>query len=146
MSVFKKAIGLIVGDPSTAALTMPKRSHKKHSSRKLTERELIQLESEIGAKLFGDVPAGHRREFFCLDEKTWIWHEEFKNEQTGKIERRTIRYEVHENGILKVQEGARYSFISGEELKNLVAAATMYYEQIARNVYGRDPQTGQKLA
>lgn len=146
MSVFKKAIGLIVGDPSTAILTMPKKHGKDRPLRQLTERELIQLESEIGAKLFGDIPAGHRREFFCLDEKTWIWHEEFKNAETGKMESRTVRYEVHETGILKVQEGARYSFISGEELKNLVAATTMYYEQAARHVYGRDPQTGQKLA
>lgn len=145
-SVFKKAFSLIVGDPSSAALTMPKKSSKKRPLKKLTERELIQLESEIGAKLFGDVPAGHRREFFCLDEKTWIWHEEFKNEKTGKMESRTIRYEVHETGILKVQEGARYSFIDGEELRNLVAAITMYYEQVARHVYGRDPRTGQKLA
>lgn len=146
MSIFKKALTLVVGDPSSAALAMPRKSGKKRSARKPTERELIQLESEIGAKLFGDVPEGHRREFFCLDEKTWIWYEEYRDKQTGKTERRTIRYEVHETGILKVQEGARYSFISGQELKNLVAATTMYYEQVARQVYGRDPRTGQKLA
>lgn len=145
MSIFKKALTLVVGDPSSAALTMPKKS-KKRAARKPTERELIQLESEIGAKLFGDVPEGHRREFFCLDKKTWIWYEEYKDKQTGKTERHTIRYEVHETGILKVQEGARYSFISGQELKNLIAATTMYYEQVARQVYGRDPRTGQKLA
>jgi len=111
----------------------------------MTERELLQLESEIGATLFGDVPAGNRREFFCLDEKTWIWHEQGKNQKTGKVEGQTIRYEVHDKGILKVQEGARYSFIEGEELRNLVAATTMYYERVAREIYQRDPQTGQKL-
>lgn len=142
-SVFQKAFKLIVGDASTVpGLAMP----KKRPLKKLTERELIQLESEIGSKLFGDVPVGHRREFFCLDAKTWIWHEEFKNPQTGKLESRTIRYEVHAKGILKVQEGARYSYLEGEELNNLVAATTMYYEQVARGIYQRDPQTGQKLA
>lgn len=140
-SVFKKAFHLITGDTAASpALAMPKHRPLK----KLTERELIQLESEIGAKLFGDIPAGHRREFFCLDAKTWIWHEEFKS--NGKMESRTIRYEVHATGILKVQEGARYSFIEGAELDNLVAATAMYYEQVARGVYKRDPQTGQKLA
>ena len=140
-SVFKKALSLIVGEqPAPSDLKMP----KKRPLKKLTERELIQMESEIGAKLFGDVPAGHRREFFCLDAKTWIWHEESK--KNGKPHVQTIRYEVHENGVLKVQEGARYSFIEGEELQNLLAATTMYYEQVARGVYKRDPRTGQKLA
>jgi len=143
--ILKKALSLIVGDTSGVLdLSVPKQ--QKRPLKKLTERELLQLESEIGATLFGDVPAGHRREFFCLDERTWIWYEEFVNPKTKKLERMTIRYEVHENGILKVQEGARYSYIEGEELANLVAATKMYYEQVARNVYRRDPVTGQKFA
>ncbi|MDN5274896.1 MAG: hypothetical protein JWP06_797 [Candidatus Saccharibacteria bacterium] len=142
--ILKKALSLIVGDTSGVLdLSMPK--ELKRPLKKLTERELIQLESEIGSTLFGDVPKGHRREFFCLDEKTWIWYEEWIDSKTRKTERMTIRYEVHENGIMKVQEGARYSYIEGEELANLVAATKMYYEQVARNVYKRDPATGQKL-
>jgi hypothetical protein len=145
-SILKKALSLIVGDDATVAqLSMPKKQKEDRPLKKLTERELLQLESEIGSKLFGDVPSGHRREFFCLDETTWIWYEESMNPKTKKIDRMTIRYEVHENGVLKVQEGARYSFIEGEELANLVAATKMYYEQVARNVYNRDPATGQKL-
>jgi hypothetical protein len=140
-NVLKKALSLIVGDP--AVLRMPKQPrHFKN----MTERELLQLESEIGAKIFGDIPTGHHRQFFCLDARTWIWYEAWTDKATNKSEERTIRYEVHETGILKVQEGARYSFIEGEELDNLVAATTMYYEQVARGVYQRDPRTGQKLA
>jgi hypothetical protein len=142
-NIFKKAFSLIVGENSAAQLLeMPKTRPLK----KFTERELIQLESEIGAKLFGDVPAGHRREFFCLDEATWIWHEEGKHPKTGKHQQQTIRYEIHADGILKVQEGAKYSFIDGTELDNFVAATGMYYEQVARGIYKRDPKTGQKLA
>jgi len=142
-NVFKKAFKLIVGESDTdIALRMP----KGRPFKKLTERELIQLESEIGSKLFGEVPRGHRREFFCLDKRTWIWHEAGKDPKTGKHIERTIRYEVRDNGILKVQEGPRYSFIDGDELNNFVAATTMYYEQVARHVYGRDPHTRQKLA
>jgi hypothetical protein len=141
--ILKKALSLIIGDASSVPnLSMPKKSERP--LKKLTERELLQLESEIGGKLFGDVPVGRRREFFCLDEKTWIWYEEYIDPKTKKLERMTIRYEVHEKGILKVQEGARYSFIEGEELANLVAATKMYYEQVARNVYKRDPATGRK--
>jgi hypothetical protein len=142
--LLKKVVSLVMTDNNELSqLRMPK--NRKRPLKKLTERELLQLESEIGAKLFGDAPKDGRREFFCLDEKTWIWHEEWL-EEGGKRQQRTIRYEVHEKGILKVQEGARYSFVEGEELQNLMTAATMYYEQVARHVYKRDPQTGQKLA
>jgi hypothetical protein len=139
--LFKKALQLIVGDPG-ASLKMPKNRPLKG----LTERELLQKESEIGAKLFGDIPAGHRREFFCLDSKTWIWYEEWKDQKTGKKMSSTVRYEIHDKKVLKVQEGARYSFIEGEELDNLVAATTLYYEQVARHVYGIDPVTGERVS
>lgn len=143
-NILRKVASLVMTDNSELSqLRMPK--NRKRPFKKLTERELLQLESEIGAKLFGEIPKGGRREFFCLDEKTWIWYEEWLDE-TGKRHSRTIRYEVHEKGILKVQEHARYSFVEGEELQNLVTAASMYYEQIARHVYKRDPRTGQKLA
>ena len=139
----KKTLSLIIGDdtPETTKLTMP----KKRSFKQLTERELLNRESEIGQQLFGPIPAGHRREFFCLDETTWIWYEEWKDEK-GNTQQATTRYEVHDNGILKVQEGARYKFIDGEELANLVTATRFYYERVAREVYGRDPGTGAKLA
>lgn len=142
MSVLKKVLTLITGAPASPSFAMPKNRPLK----KLTERELLQLESEIGSKLFGDVPPGHRREFFCFDEKTWIWYEEWKDPKTGRRMHTTTRYEVHEKGILKVLEGARYSFIEGEELDNFVAATAMYYEQVMRGVYGYDPKTGQPLA
>lgn len=143
MSVFKKAMALIVGDTDASMnLRMPKNRPLK----KLTERELLQLESEIGSKLFGEIPSGHRREFFCLDANTWIWYEEWIDPVTKKREQSTTRYEVNEKGVLKVLEGARYSYIEGLELENLVVATKLYYEQVARGVYKRDPQTGQKLS
>jgi hypothetical protein len=143
-SLFKKALQLITGD--TTNITSTLRVPKNHEFRKYSERELIQLESEIGAKLFGELPAGGRREFFCLDENTWIWHEEGLNAQTGRREISTTRYEVHDNGILKVQEGSRYMFIEGAELNNFMRATQLYYEQVAREVYKRDPQTGKIIA
>jgi hypothetical protein len=135
--MIQKVLSLIVGDDSqTATLRVP----KNHAAPKLTERDLLRRESKIGADLFGPVPKGHRREFFCLDESTWIWHEEWKDEK-GVERQLTTRYEIHPNGILKVTDGPRYQFIEGEELENLVAATRLYYEQTARQVYARDPQT-----
>lgn len=141
-SVFKKALKLLVGvDNPTSLLKIP----KSRPFKGLTERELIQLESDIGSKLFGPIPGGHRREFFCLDKSTWIWYEEGVDVETGKQVATTTRYEVHDNGILKAQEGVQYSFLEGQELQNLLLAIQMYYEQVARDIYKRDPRTGKKL-
>ena len=156
-SVLKKALDLLVGtEPAGSAqhhvaratpitpdvsTEQPKKTYKsKRPFRKLTERELIQLESDIGAQLFGSVPKDHRREFFNLDLSTWIWYDEWTDAATGVRKTMTIRYEVHENGILKVQEGARYNFIAGQELDNFMAAINMYYERVARELYHTNPK------
>lgn len=132
MSLLKKALTLLTGD------------NKIRPLEGLTERQLIELESEIGRTVFGPVPAGHRREFFCLDDHTWVWYEEWVDEHRKK-QSMTTRYEVHESGILKAQDGKSYKFIEGEELQNLALATKLYYEQVMRGVYRRDPHTGKEL-
>lgn len=136
--LFKKALELIVGDGSGGKTFRP--------YKKLTARELIRLESEIGRHIFGPIPAGNRREFFCLDAQTWIWHEEWIDPDTNKSKTMTTRYEVHPNGILKVQEGQPYHFLVGEELQNLSVATALYRERVSRDLYHRDPYTGKPLA
>lgn len=135
MSLISKAMELITGTPAKNGRPL----------NKLTERQLIELESEIGSQLFGPIPAGHRRDFFCLDQNTWVWHEEWIDAATGQHRSSTTRYEVHDTGILKAQDGINYRFIEGEELKNLTLAVRLYYEQVMRGVYKRDPYTGQPL-
>lgn len=141
--LLKKTFELLVGSDDIAmpALRMPKR---KASKSKPTKRQLIQMESEIGGTLFGDVPKGHRREFFNLDQDTWIWHEEW-SDHSGKRRTSTTRYEIHDNGILKAQEGAKYNFIEGQELENFVLSTRLYYERVAREIYNCDPDTGRPL-
>ena len=134
MSVLQKALTLLTGTP--AQDTRP--------FKKMTERELIELEAEIGGTLFGPVPSGHRREFFCLDEHTWIWHEEWVDDSRQRRVTST-RYEIHTGGVLKAQDGKVYKFIEGEELRNLALAVRLYYEAVARGIYRRDPVTGQLL-
>jgi hypothetical protein len=129
---------LLTGSDS---IKMPKMSLFGKPSR----RQLIQRESEIGGKLFGPVPLGHHRQFFNLDQHTWVWYEEWTDEQ-GVPQSTTTRYEMHENGILKVQEGTPYYFIDGQELVNLVSAMGAYYERVMREIYRRDPTTGSPLA
>lgn len=133
-SFFQQIVALITGEPAPTA-----------GFKSLTERDLIRMESQIGAKLFGPVPQGHRREFFCLDEHTWVWYEEWLDPATKKKQNVTTRYEVHENGILKVQDGQPYQVVEGDELRNLVTAIQLYYEQVARHIYHYDPATGKPL-
>lgn len=138
-TILSKALSLLTGNDSksdsTSWLTVPKNRPLKP----FTERELIRLEAAIGAQLFGPLPKGHRREFFCLDATTWIWHEEWIDENR-RLKTATTRYEIQEVGILKVQEGARYSYVEGQELQNLVTAIQMYYERVAREVYRTEPE------
>lgn len=141
-SVLSKALSLITGEQSPElVLKMPKLRPFKG----LTERELIQLESDIGRQLFGPIPDGHRREFFNLDKDTWIWHEEY-TDSSGAAHATTTRYEVQGNRILKAQDGTQYSYLEGQELQNLAIAVQMYYEKVMRGIYKRDPKTGKKLS
>lgn len=134
MGIFRKAITLLTGpEPSD-----------QRPLKSLNEREIIELESEIGRYLFGPIPKGHRREFFCLDEHTWVWYEEWVDEHKKKLTR-TTRYEVHQNGILKVSDGGHYEYLDEEELDNFGLAVRLYYEQVMRGIYKRDPYTGEVL-
>lgn len=131
-TILKKALELLVGD--TMSLDFLKKPIKKRPLETLTERQLLTLESEIGAALFGPIPSGHRREFFCLDATTWIWHEEWLDAKR-KLQTATTRYEIQDHGVLKANDGARYAYLEGDELRNFGIAIRMYYEQVAREVY-----------
>lgn len=143
--VLKKALVLLTGDDTSLDFLRVPIKNKERPLKALTERELLTLESEIGGQLFGPVPTGHRREFFCLDENTWIWYEEWLDNKKKK-QATTVRYEVNTQGVLKVQEGARYSYLEGDELRNFGLSVRLYYEQVARKIYNRDPATGTKLS
>ena len=149
-SLFQKAVELIVGPDAVvhasetvaAKVTAP---GSKRPLKKFTDRELIQLESQIGAELFGPLPPKTQRSFFNLDPMTWIWHEETDIDH-GQKSRTTIRYEIQDRGILKVQEGSRYSYLDGDELRNFMVAIEQYYERVAREIYHRDPNSGEPTA
>lgn len=143
-SILKKALKLVfTDDDNTGLVSILKK--KNRPLKKFTERELIQLESEIGATIFGEKPEHvTRREFFNLDKDTWIWYEEIVDKD-GKKQELTTRYEVQPKGILKVQPNYRYSYLEGDELQNFVLAVKEYYERVSRDLYKRDPQTGYRL-
>jgi hypothetical protein len=90
----------------------------------------MHYEAELGGQLFGPIPAGNRREFFCLDERTWVWHEEWTDTQTGQRRVLTTRYDMRPNGILKSQGGNSYQKLSDVETRNLLKAINLYGETI----------------
>ncbi len=89
------------------------------------ERKLIKFESEVGKNLFGDIPKGHQREFFCLDQKTWIWHEAWKdnNGYNSVMTKYVLR---PKGGILKSQNNGPNKLLSKEETTNLIQAIKKY--------------------
>lgn len=100
----------------------------------LSERELIQRESEIGRQIFGTIKKGHRREFFNTSPKVWIWHEEWLD-SAGKRHQLTTKYEIRDHDIWKVQPGPRYTKLSGDELTNFKRAVEVYFERVMREIY-----------
>lgn len=96
-------------------------------------RKFLQHEARIGGTLFGAVPAGGRREFFCLDEHTWVWHEEW-TDLDGHVHIKTTRYDVRPNGILKIQDGV-YRNVNSEEALRLCEAVKLYEKRIKSEIY-----------
>ncbi|MBC7546668.1 hypothetical protein H7171_02880 [Candidatus Saccharibacteria bacterium] len=95
---------------------------------------LIRQEAKMGGTLFGPIPAGHRREFFCLDEYTWVWHEEW-TDQTGTHQTATTRYRVRPGGVLKIQGDKSPQPLSFEESVNLYEAVEAYERRVVA-MYG----------
>ncbi len=102
----------------------------------LSAQDLIRMESKLGGTLFGPVPEGHHREFFCLDEHTWIWRESSVDPETGKIISLTTRYEIQADRIIKMQDGQPHRYTSIEEANNLLKAVRGYYSLITTQIYG----------
>lgn len=95
---------------------------------------LLRHEAKVGGRVFGDVPKGHKRDFFCLDEHTWVWHEEWVDAE-GQQHVVSTRYDVRPNGILKSQNGGHYQQITPQEAHRLFSAADLYVDRVKREVY-----------
>lgn len=99
-------------------------------------RELIRKAAKMGGELFGPIPEGVRREFFCLNERTWVWHEEWVDKD-GKQRIVTTRYDIRPNGVLKAQDGQPYRYVEMEEARRLYKAARMYNYLVHTQVVAR---------
>lgn len=91
-------------------------------------RAILHYVAKIGGEVFGQIPEGRRREFFCLDEHTWVWHEEW-NDQTGH-HAVTTRYDIRPSGILKSQGAHSYQRLTPQEEQNFRSAVELYYQRV----------------
>ena len=97
-------------------------------------RKLLKREAKIGGELFGPTAPGGRREFFCLDEHTWIWYEEWQD-ANGSQQSRTTRYDVRPNGVVKAQDGRHYQKLSSHEAKRFRDAVLTYQKRVTNELY-----------
>lgn len=91
-------------------------------------RSLMHWTGKVGGELFGPIPEGTRREFFCLDEKTWVWHEEW-TDNSGR-HAMTTRYDIRPNGVFKSQGTSQDHALTKTEAQNLYNAVNMYYKRV----------------
>jgi hypothetical protein len=90
---------------------------------------VLRKAAQIGGELFGPIPVGHRREFFCLDAHTWVWHEEWTDAR-GVRQVITTHYTVRPDGIIKSQNNDGYRLVEDTELRNLKHAVALYGERV----------------
>jgi hypothetical protein len=108
---------------------LPNFRQKTEQRRAEMYRALIHHEAKIGGELFGSIPKGNRREFFCLDEHTWIWHEEW-TDKSGKRQFMMTRYDIRPNGVVKSQGNSSYQTLTRDELKNFYVAVRLYSDKL----------------
>ena len=95
------------------------------------EQKLIRREARIGGRLFGAVPPGHHREFFCLDENTWIWHED-RLDDNGNRQQIITRYDIYADGVYKRQNNEiEYRQLTASETANLDQAINLYQQAVS---------------
>lgn len=112
------------------------RSQRNTTRRAQAYRDLIRKEAKIGGQLFGPIQPEGRREFFCLDKHTWIWHEEWTDKNNGQRKVVTTRYDIRPSGILKAQDGQNYRYVDFQEAYNLYRAVQLYAQRINNELYG----------
>jgi hypothetical protein len=92
-------------------------------------RNLMRDMARMGGTLFGPIPKDTRREFFCLDEHTWVWHEEWID--ANRVQHvRTTRYDIRPHGVFKAQDGQPYQPLNPEETQRLYMAAWHYQQNM----------------
>lgn len=107
---------------------------RESDKRARLKKALIHFEAKIGGQLFGQIPADRRREFFCLDRHTWVWHEEWADAGNQR-QVVTTRYDVRPQGVFKSQGHMQYQPLTPQEMQNFRKATKMYGEKVGQEYH-----------
>ncbi len=94
----------------------------------------LKTEAKAGGYLFGQVPRGIQREFYCLDEQNWVWRERWLD-MDGQVQVHTTEYLIKQDGIFKSENKADYQRVSKDEAESLYDAAKAYEQTIGQEIY-----------
>lgn len=108
--------------------------HGHETADELKKHAIIRHELAATKNMFGPLKEGVKRDFFCLDDVTWIWYEEWLDEQ-GERHYMTTRYKVGDDGIMKSQNGGPLTRLSSQELETFESAASTYVQKLSRSLY-----------
>ncbi len=97
-------------------------------------RELIAREVAATQGMFGELSGDVKRDFFCLDDDTWIWYEEWADEK-GRKHHMTTRYRIESSRLVKSVNGESASAVSPQEARSLKAAMRAYVKLVTASVY-----------
>ena len=92
----------------------------------------------MGGQLFGRLPKDGQREFFCLDAKTWVWHEAWIDQATRTHHQATLRYDIRTSFVYKKQDNASdWQPVGAVEKARLEAAIELYRSRVLGKLYPR---------
>ena len=98
------------------------------------KNDLLKREAKVGAQVFGPIPVGTSREFFCLEKNTWVWSE--TNKKDGKYVTNTTKYIIRPTELVKSVNGSSYQKTTLEEARRFKDAVGRYRKIVREDVYG----------
>lgn len=128
--------------PEKAGKTIMKLFSKKHTTQpqesvesRLRSKILdyTKQERELTRQLFGELGVGRRRDFFCQDEGTWVWYEEWREGSHRRY--MTTKYFIADDQISKTLNGGDKQPLEAEEMKNFVQAVIKYNSIVQSQLY-----------
>jgi hypothetical protein len=92
---------------------------------------LLKIEARVGGKIFGSSEDSQKREFYCLDEHTWVYR------QADTVGNKIINYyDVRPSGVFKLKDGS-YQKLESVELSRFVEAVKIYQQKVMQEIYFR---------
>ena len=114
----------------------PTKNPKRFDSHLSLKKRLIRKEARLGGQLFGALNKGQTREFFCLDENTWVWHEVWTDEVTRQKRRCTLRYDIRPDRVYKKQDNDSFwRELDRRESENFEKAVQAYRHSVLTRLY-----------